>query len=112
MCLIPLSVMIIFGLLAYKNVRVFEHRTVPLVRRRHEMQLTFMVLIQVIFNAFTTTPSFIIRFISSATTLDENPTTAAQLRFIGALTSVIYYLYYTVGLNHPKKMTFFFLIFI
>ncbi|CAF4282190.1 unnamed protein product [Rotaria socialis] len=37
---IPTFIAIIFGLLAYYNVKQFSHRTVPIVRRRLEVQLT------------------------------------------------------------------------
>ena len=99
MCAIPLFITIIFGLLASRNVRRISHRTVPLVRRRHEVQLTVMVLVQVIFNTFATTPSYIVRIMASESTLTNDQNTDAQMRFAFALTSCIYYLYYAVRFN-------------
>src|SRR5205085_11959341 len=49
MCTIPICITIIFGLLAYYNIRKHSHRTVPIIHRRHEVQLTIMVLVQVVF---------------------------------------------------------------
>lgn len=97
MCATPLLVTVIFGLLAYQNVRDITHRTIPLVRRRHEMQLTTMVLVQILFNAVATTPGFITRFVSSHYPSNLlTPTVAAELRFAIALTGCIYYFYYAV----------------
>jgi hypothetical protein len=45
--LIPL-ITIVFGLLAFYNARHLAHRTVPLVRRELDKQLTVMVLVQVL----------------------------------------------------------------
>ncbi|CAF4568916.1 unnamed protein product [Rotaria socialis] len=41
---IPTFIAIIFGLLAYYNVKQFSHRTVPIVRRRLEVQLTGLLI--------------------------------------------------------------------
>ncbi|CAF1125619.1 unnamed protein product [Adineta steineri] len=97
MCIIPLTIMIIFGLLAYRNVKQISHRTVvPLVRHRHEVQLTIMVLAQTVFNIFATTPCFIVLTFASFTTLTQDPVIAIQVRFAIAITTCIYYLYYAI----------------
>lgn len=57
---LPLTIMIIFGLLAYNNVQNLAYRTVPLVRRELDKQLTQMVLVQVIYNAFALAPFVIV----------------------------------------------------
>ncbi len=98
MCVIPLFITILFGSLAYYNIRQLTHRTVPLVRRRHEVQLTVMVLVQVVFNFFATTPCFIVLTFASHTTLTSNPLIAIQVRFATAITTCIYYLYYAVNM--------------
>jgi hypothetical protein len=103
MCGIPLSLTILFGFLASRNIRRHSHQTVPIVRRRHEVQLTMMVLVQVIFNALTTTPSVIVHIISSQSTLTNDPNIAAQLQFAFALTTCLYYVYYAVRINYSKK---------
>ena len=112
MCAIPLFITIIFGFLAYRNVRQLAHQTVPLVRRRHEVQLTVMVLVQIIFNAFATTPVFITRTVASQMALANNPIIAAQLRLAIAVFTCIYYLYYAVRMNYLKKQDKFDLIFV
>jgi hypothetical protein len=47
---------LIFGLMAY--------RTVPLVRRELDKQLTIMVLVQIVYNFLTLLPNFIVYIIS------------------------------------------------
>ncbi len=103
MCAVPLGITIIFGLLAYHNVRQLSHRTVPIVRRRHEVQLTVMVLVQVVFNLFATTPCFIVLTFASFTTITQDPVIAIKVRFAIAITTCIYYLYYAVNIHSSKK---------
>jgi hypothetical protein len=106
MCAIPLCVTITFGFLAHHNVRQLSHRAIPLVRRRHEVQLTVMVLVQVVFNLVATTPCFIVLSFAAQTTLGSNPVIAIQIRFAIAVTTCFYYLYYAVNINHLKKKQF------
>lgn len=98
MCTIPLSITILFGLLSYHNIRQIAHRTVPLVRRRHEVQLTVMVLVQVVFNVFATTPCYIVLTFASHTTLTQDPIAFIRIRLAIAITTCIYYLYYAVSI--------------
>ncbi|CAF3107505.1 unnamed protein product [Rotaria sp. Silwood2] len=56
MGILPLVIMVLFGSLAYYNVRNLAYQTVPLVRRELDKQLTKMVLVQVIFNIFVLIP--------------------------------------------------------
>ena len=65
---IPISVTVIFGCLAYRNVKQLSYRTLPLVRRELDKQLTVMVLVHVIFNFIALTPYTII----NAIILDSN----------------------------------------
>ncbi len=39
---------LVFGIMAYHNVRHLSHRTIPLVRRELDKQLTVMVLVQIL----------------------------------------------------------------
>jgi hypothetical protein len=47
--IIPLTTAV-FGLMAFYNVRHLNYRTIPLVRRELDRQLTVMVLVQVLFS--------------------------------------------------------------
>jgi hypothetical protein len=96
---IPLTITIVFGLLAYRNVQQLTYRTVPLVRRQLDKQLTTMVLLQVAFTCFATLPYFIVNMIISNTSLTNDPATAAQLQLASILTVCLYYMYFAVSLN-------------
>ncbi|CAF0905422.1 unnamed protein product [Rotaria sordida] len=61
--ILPLSITVIFGFLAYRNVQNLSYRTLPLVRRRLDQQLTVMVLTQVVFSVFAITPYAVINAI-------------------------------------------------
>lgn len=63
LCGLPLFITVLFGLLAYRNVKQLSYRTVPLARRELDKQLTVMVLVQVVYNVFALLPYFIINII-------------------------------------------------
>jgi hypothetical protein len=50
--ILPICMAVLFGALAYWNVRQIPYRTVPLVRRELDKQLTSMILVQVVYNFF------------------------------------------------------------
>ena len=56
---LPVTIMALFGILAYRNVTQIAYRTVPLIRRELDKQLTVMVLVQVFYNVLTVTPVII-----------------------------------------------------
>ena len=60
--IIPMAIMTVFGLLAYRNVQNISYRTIPLVRRELDKQLTSMVLVQVFYNIPVMTPMLIATF--------------------------------------------------
>ncbi|CAF1257106.1 unnamed protein product [Rotaria sp. Silwood1] len=61
---LPIIITVFFGSLAYYNVRQLTYRTLPLVRRELDKQLTVMVLVQVATNFFTLTPFNILSALS------------------------------------------------
>ncbi|CAF0796932.1 unnamed protein product [Adineta ricciae] len=65
---LPISITVIFGSLAYRNVQQLAYRAVPLVRRELDKQLTVIVLTQVVYNFFAISPYTII----NAIILDSN----------------------------------------
>ena len=60
---LPITVTTVFGCLAFRNVKQLSYRTLPLVRRELDKQLTVMVLTQVVFNFFAITPYTIVNAI-------------------------------------------------
>ncbi|CAF1289234.1 unnamed protein product [Rotaria sordida] len=88
---LPLSITIIFGYLAYRNVKKLSYRTLPLVRRRLDQQLTVMVLTQAIFSVFTITPYTVINAIILDPYLTQDPIAKAILSSAGILSIILLY---------------------
>jgi hypothetical protein len=94
---LPISITILFALMAFRNIRHSAHHTVPLVRRELEKQLTVMVLVQVAFNSFTLLPSNIVNALGNNTALLSNPTVAANIQFATTISFLVYYLNFAVS---------------
>ncbi|CAF3960130.1 unnamed protein product [Adineta steineri] len=91
---LPVSVVALFGTLAYYNVQRIEYRTRPLVRRELDKQLTVMVLILDIYNIIALLPYPVILVLISVTTITKNPIIAQQISFVSSLTSYTYFSYF------------------
>jgi hypothetical protein len=91
---LPLLITVVFGILAFKNVRQIAYRTVPLVRRELDKQLTNMVLIQVVFGFFAFLPYSITTVLPLVTSLNSDPITSAQLTLAANICACINYLMY------------------
>ncbi|CAF0973357.1 unnamed protein product [Adineta ricciae] len=83
---------ITFGSLAYWNVRQIPYRTVPLVRRELDKQLTSMVLVQVVYKTAVVVPYVTILFILYTADLSKFALSIVQLNFLNFITGMIYYL--------------------
>ncbi|CAF1167196.1 unnamed protein product [Rotaria sordida] len=88
---LPIVITILFGSLAYYNVRRLAYRTLPLVRRELDKQLTVMVLAQVIVNAFTILPYAILVALTLNTNLMNDPVIAIRIQFTATITTLLYY---------------------
>ena len=97
--LFPVLFSILFGFLAYRNVRQLAYREIPLVRRELDKQLTRMVLVQVIFNIFTIIPFAIVLFLVFQVPINTEITIRKNLEFANTLTFLLYYVYYAVSLG-------------
>jgi hypothetical protein len=95
----PLLVTLIFGLLTYRNVKQIAYRTIPLVRRELDKQLTVMVLVQDVFTFFIILPIMISGFISLNTDLTQNPLANAEYQLANVIAVMFYYLYFTVSVK-------------
>ncbi|CAF0964515.1 unnamed protein product [Adineta ricciae] len=93
-CGLPLVITVTLGTLAYRNVRQIAYRTVPLVRRELDKQLTNMVLIQIIFSFCFLLPYFILLVISLATNITSDPVTNAYFNIFINISACIYYFTY------------------
>ncbi|CAF0970484.1 unnamed protein product [Adineta steineri] len=90
--LLPIFISILFGLLAYRNVHDLSYRTIPLVRRELDKQLTVIVLIQVISNFITAMPYAITNILTLNATIMNDVVNLAKLRFITVMVICILYL--------------------
>ena len=93
---LPTITMIIFGLLAYRNVQRIAYRTVPLVRRELDKQLTTMVLVEVFSDVFVILPYFIFTCYSAITNAPTGSVEASQITLITNIFTVFYYWHFVV----------------
>jgi len=96
--ILPMCITVSFGLLAYWNVRQIPYRTVPLVRRELDKQLTSMVLVQVVFTFIVTLPYVIVEILQTSLNIGNDQVLAAKLQFAQYLTVGFDYSYYAVSL--------------
>jgi len=89
----------LFGLLAYRNIRDLTYRTIPLVRRELDKQLTKIVLIQAVYNFIATIPYLIVNILTLNTTIMGFSINSNQLQFANILTVCIFYLNFSVRDN-------------
>ncbi|CAF0905014.1 unnamed protein product [Rotaria sordida] len=87
---LPIIIDIIFGSIAYSNVRQIPYRTIPLIRRELDKQLTTMVLVQVVFKVFIIIPYISVLFILNTANLSNNSINVTQLNFVSFSPFYIY----------------------
>jgi hypothetical protein len=90
---LPMAIMILFGILAYRNVQQIAYRTVPMVRRELDKQLTRMVLVQVFFDIFSVTPQIIFSILSLIV-----GTQTDLVIFVSKIKAISYFFYFSVGI--------------
>ncbi|CAF3004234.1 unnamed protein product [Rotaria sp. Silwood2] len=91
---LPVFITVLFGTLAYRNVQQLAYRTVPLVRRELDKQLTSIVLVQVVYSFIVIMPYAIFVTITTIIDLGSDPVIIAKLQFIESLTGAFYYSYF------------------
>jgi hypothetical protein len=101
---VPVFVTILFGSLAYRNVRQLAHRALPIVRREWDKQLTSMILVQVVHNLFATIPYTICTAVMFSPILPNDPVVGAQVQFVNVLTIYLYFLNFTVRTVHTIRI--------
>jgi hypothetical protein len=90
--ILPVFITILFGILAYRNVRTIAHRTIPLVRRELDKQLTVMVLSQVLINSCFSLPYVIMNVFTTYTTFTNDSVILAKLQLTTSITILFNYL--------------------
>ncbi|UJR14412.1 hypothetical protein I4U23_001409 [Adineta vaga] len=91
---IPCTITIIFGILAYHNIRRIAYRTVPFVRRELDKQLTIMVFAQVIANLVTNLPNVTAIAVTYATANVKDTLFLERIQFTSTVTNVMFYIYF------------------
>jgi hypothetical protein len=94
---LPTIITVLFGCLAYRNVRQIPYRTVPLVRRELDKQLTSMVLVQVVFNVFVIVSYIIMLILNYTVNFSNESIDLSVLNLITSIFGIIYYLYFAVS---------------
>jgi hypothetical protein len=95
---LPILIVALFGLMAYRNVQQIAYRTVPLVRRQLDKQLTVMVLVQVIVNILAQSPYATVGAISLNKNLTADAVIQAKIQFAIIVTRTIAYVTYAVSI--------------
>jgi len=95
---IPMSIMSIFALLAYNNVRNIAYRTVPLIRHQLDKQLTAMVLLQIIITVFTALP-YIVCITIQLIIISNDPLLQAILQLFYTISLCLYNSYFAVSID-------------
>ena len=99
---LPIFITVLFGCLAYWNVRQIPYRTVPLVRRELDKQLTSMVLVQVVHNFIVIVPYIsALSGINLANLPAQSPIYIPMIYSI-RITILVYYLYFAVSYMKRK----------
>ena len=97
--IIPLLVTGVFGLLARNNVQQSAHRTVPLVQRELDKQLTKMVLVQIYHNFIVTLPYTTLTPLITGLSPIQDREIAARFDFANLLAILLYYSSFSVSVN-------------
>ena len=94
---LPVSITLLFGSLAYRNVRQIPYRTIPLVRRELDKQLTSMVLVQIVYNFIVLLPYLSVLIVTHSINLVGRSSVDDTLSIYLTVTNIIHFLYYAVS---------------
>ena len=100
--LLPHLTTFCFGIMAHRHVLQLRHRTVPLVRRELDKQLTTMVLVQVVCDLCLLMPTLIMYMIAAYGNI-RNPVARAQVNLAYAVSLCLYYAYFAVSLSSLSR---------
>jgi hypothetical protein len=104
--ILPYLITFSFGFMAYRNIQEIAYRTVPLVRRELDKQLTAMVLVQIAYTFCSIVPNTIIYLVLVYGNI-QDALILAQLRLAYAITICLYYTYFAVSVSLPDEIDLF-----
>ncbi|CAF1328978.1 unnamed protein product [Adineta ricciae] len=90
---IPYTITFTAGILAYRNIRQLGYRTVPLVRRELDKQLSTIVLVQISYIFLTVPASLVIYFIIIYGNI-QDVTLRSEIDLAYTITVCLYYSYF------------------
>ena len=102
--ILPLVITVIFASLAYRHVRQIPYRTIPLVRRELDKQLTSMVLVQVMHNVLVILPHLTLLIALNFMSASIRESMELNTNLLSMTTNLVYYLYYAVS-RHCSSIT-------
>ena len=99
---LPIIIAGLFGSMAFHNVQQLAYRTIPLVRRELDKQLTVMVLVQVFVNIFSLLPYTTVFAVQTSTSVTNDPVSKANLQFVSTITFVTYHTFFAVSVRSSE----------
>jgi hypothetical protein len=93
--------------LAYRNVQQIAYRTVPLVRRQLDKQITVMVLVQAVVNIFTLLPFTTVYAIVTSKIHIFDSVTQQKLQFAVTVTLILSFITFAVSIYKGLELNFF-----
>ena len=96
---LPVIIMGLFGILAFRNVQKIAYRTVPLVRRELDKQFTTMTLVHVFYDMVVLTPQIVVVILIDIVGTPSNSDIATKLASILNITSVLTYFQFVVCIS-------------
>jgi hypothetical protein len=96
---LPNIITAVFTILARRNIHDLAYRTVPIVRRELDKQLTNMLLLQAICNIFILLFFNIVSIIVPYIITTTDPVVLAKLQFVQILSYCFYYFYAAVSIK-------------
>jgi len=102
--ILPVTIMIVFGILAYRNIQHIAYRAVPLVRRELDKQLTVMVLVQVFYDVLAVTPLIIQTIYFIVIGNPSNSLIDKKLIFIRNIATILFYFHFVVRISYVKNV--------
>ncbi len=95
---LPIVTVALFGLMAYRNVQQIAYRTVPLIRRRLDEQITVMVLVQAVVYIFTLLPFTTVYAIQTSIIHTVDLVTQQKIQFAFNVTLILSYITFAVSI--------------
>jgi len=85
--------------MAYRNVQQIAHRTLPMVRRELDKQLTVTVLIQVIVGCFTCLPFLVVNIFALSPNILNDQAFKYRVQIVYSIVLMLFCAYFSVSIH-------------